>query len=818
MSEKNSPDAIVIRGARQNNLRNLTLSIPTNELVVVTGVSGSGKSSLVFDTLYAEGQRRYVETFSPYARQFLDRMDKPQVDAIEGIPPAIAIDQTNPVRTSRSTVGTMTELNDHLKLLFARAAHLHCRGCGRPVRRDDPESIAHDIAQRAAAANDPRLIITFPVPVPDNFDEAEVLKLLEAQGYTRIHARQPGRVDVVQDRFRFSNAESARVAEALEAALRVGQGRVTVHPVADDAAADAVPPTPWRYSTDLHCPDCDLHYRDPSPSLFSFNSPLGACETCRGFGRVIGIDFGLVVPDHTKSLAQGAVKPWQTASFKECQDDLAKFAAKRGVPMNVPWHALPLEDRQWVLEGDPGWKSWDKSWPGKWYGVRHFFAWLESKSYKMHIRVLLSKYRAYTPCEVCGGARLQPHALLWRAGDHTLADAALPAPKRFLPRGVDWTRETLEALPGLAIHDLMLLPIDRAQRFFADLRKTHASGTSATDEALDVVLTEVNARLDYLVAVGLGYLTLDRQSRTLSGGEVQRINLATALGTSLVNTLFVLDEPSIGLHPRDMGRVIGVMQKLRDAGNSLVVVEHDPQVMQAADRILDIGPGPGERGGEIVFFGTPAEMRADTHSLTADYLAGRKRADAGIAPMPTRADQPGIAIVGATEHNLKNVDVRFPLNRLTCVTGVSGSGKSTLVQDILHPALLHAKGKQTETPGAHRALVGHEQVRVVVFVDQSPIGKTTRSNPASYVGAFDAIRKLFADAPVAKERGYTAGTFSFNAGDGRCPTCGGNGFEHVEMQFLSDVYLRCADCDGTRYRAEILEVNTRTATWRRCST
>jgi excinuclease ABC subunit A len=806
MSEKNSTDAIVIRGARQNNLRNLTLSIPTNELVVVTGVSGSGKSSLVFDTLYAEGQRRYVETFSPYARQFLDRMDKPQVDAIEGIPPAIAIDQTNPVRTSRSTVGTMTELNDHLKLLFARAAHLHCRGCGRPVRRDDPESIAHDIAQRAAAANDPRLIVTFPVPVPDNFDEAEVLKLLEAQGYTRIHARQPGRVDVVQDRFRFSNAESARVAEALEAALRVGQGRVAVHPVPEDAAPDATPPTPWRYSTDLHCPDCDLHYRDPSPSLFSFNSPLGACETCRGFGRVIGIDFGLVVPDHAKSLAQGAVKPWQTASFKECQDDLAKFAAKRGVPMNVPWQALPLEDRQWVLEGDPGWKSWDKSWPGKWYGVRHFFAWLESKSYKMHIRVLLSKYRAYTPCEVCAGARLQPHALLWRAGDHVLADAALPPAERFLPRGVDWTRETLEALPGLAIHDLMLLPIDRAQRFFADLRKTHASGTSATDEALDVVLTEVNARLDYLVAVGLGYLTLDRQSRTLSGGEVQRINLATALGTSLVNTLFVLDEPSIGLHPRDMGRVIGVMQKLRDAGNSLVVVEHDPQVMQAADRLLDIGPGPGERGGEIVFYGTPAGMRADTHSLTADYLAGRRRADAGIAPMPTRADQPGIAIVGAAEHNLKNVDVRFPLNRLTCVTGVSGSGKSTLVQDILHPALLHAKGRQTETPGAHRALVGHEQVRAVVFVDQTPIGKTTRSNPASYVGAFDAIRKLFADAPVAKERGYTAGAFSFNAGDGRCPTCGGNGFEHVEMQFLSDVYLRCADCDGTRYRAEILEV------------
>lgn len=484
-------DAIVIHGARQNNLKNLTLSIPTSELVVVTGVSGSGKSSLVFDTLYAEGQRRYVETFSPYARQFLDRMDKPLVDRVEGIPPAIAIDQTNPVRTSRSTVGTMTELNDHLKLLFARAAHLHCRHCGRAVRRDTPQTIFDDLTRRARTTGDPRLIVTFPVPVPKNFKEEEVLKLLEAQGYSRIHARSKDAVEVIQDRFRAGNAERARVVEALEAALRVGQGRVNVYPVGDDAAGGGLPPSqpspaaagegvtalgtsratphpspltphaPWRYSTDLHCPDCDIHYSEPNPSRFSFNSPIGACETCRGFGRVIGIDFGLIVPDSAKTLGGGAIKPWQTPSFSECQDDLVKYARKRDIPLDVPWRDLTDAQRHWVLEGEPEWKSWSKSWPGTWYGVRRFFAWLETKAYKMHIRVLLSKYRAYTPCEACGGARLKPESLLWRVGTKADADAALPPSQRFLPRGVDWSREVLEALPGLSIHDLMLLPAER---------------------------------------------------------------------------------------------------------------------------------------------------------------------------------------------------------------------------------------------------------------------------------------------------------------------------------------------------------------------
>ncbi|MFN2643911.1 MAG: excinuclease ABC subunit UvrA, partial [Burkholderiales bacterium] len=653
-------------------------------------------------------------------------------------------------------------LNDHLKLLFARAAKLHCRGCGKPVVRDTPQTIHRLLAGRP----DERLVITFPIPVPKNFSEAEVLQLLEAQGYTRIHAKSKSCIEVVQDRVRLSSTDKSRVMDALESALRVGQGRLNIY------AESSVPGTeskPLRFSADLHCADCDIHYSEPTPAAFSFNSPLGACEGCRGFGRVIGVDFGLVVPDESKTLRQGAVRPWQSPSFKECQDDLEKYAKKRKMPLDTPFRELTPEQKTWVLEGEPEWVSWRKSWPGTWYGVRRFFKWLESKAYKMHIRVLLSKYRAYTECDSCHGTRLKPDALLWR-------------------------------LDGKSIHQLMLLSIADVKAFFEELQLP-----APMDEAADLLLTEVRTRLGFLCQVGLGYLTLDRQSRTLSGGEVQRINLTTALGTSLVNTLFVLDEPSIGLHPRDMGRVIDVMHRLRDAGNSLVVVEHDPQIMFAADRILDMGPGPGERGGEIVFFG-PADQIAAEHTLTGDYLAGRKKA---IETREATAARIFLTVEGAAEHNLKNVSVRFPLERLVCVTGVSGSGKSTLVQDVLYPALRKAKGLPTETPGAHEALKGAHQITDVVMVDQSPIGKTTRSNPASYVGAFDCIRDLFAKSPSARERGYTAGTFSFNSGNGRCPACGGNGFEHVEMQFLSDVYLRCPDCDGRRYRAETLEVLVR---------
>ncbi len=793
-------DAIVIRGARQNNLKNLSLDIPLNELIVVTGVSGSGKSSLVFDTLYAEGQRRYVETFSPYARQFLDRQDRPQVDSIEGIPPAIAIDQVNPVRTSRSTVGTMTELNDHLKLLFARAAQLHCRGCGAKVVRDTPQTIFSSLQARAREAGDPRLAIAFPVPVPANFRADEVKALLAAQGYTRFLQEEQGGFEVLQDRLRMGGAERARVVEALEAALKVGQGRVNVHLLAADNAG-ASSGTVWRYSSGLHCAECDIHYTEPNPSLFSFNSPMGACETCRGFGRVIGLDYGLVVPDESKSLRDGAVKPWQTPSNKECQDDLMKYARLRGIPVDRPWRELSAKEKHWVLEGEPEWESWRKSWPGIWYGVGRFFKWLETKAYKMHVRVLLSKYRAYTECTVCDGARLKPEALLWRLGSKANADAALGGRQRFRPKGTGYGEAQLAALPGLTVHDVMLLPLERTKRLFDALELP-----APLDEATDMLVGEIRTRLDYLNRVGLGYLTLDRQSRTLSGGEVQRINLTTALGTSLVNTLFVLDEPSIGLHPRDMGRVIGVMHRLRDAGNSLVVVEHDPQVMLAADRLLDIGPGPGSKGGEVVGFDTPAQIMRQADSLTGRYLSGAVQAAPAETPRPPAKNTPRLRLRGAAEHNLKNIDVDFPLQRLVCVTGVSGSGKSTLLQDVLYAALRKAMGKPTEAPGRHNGLYGVDHIGDAMLVDQSSIGRTTRSNPASYVGAFDAIRSRFAAAPLAQSRGYTTGTFSFNSGTGRCPTCSGNGFEHVEMQFLSDVYLRCPDCDGRRYRAEVLEI------------
>ncbi|MGA2604190.1 MAG: excinuclease ABC subunit UvrA [Verrucomicrobiia bacterium] len=739
---------IEVVGARQNNLKGIDLKLPLGELIVVTGVSGSGKSSLAFDTIYAEGQRRYVETFSPYARQFLDRMDKPKVDRIDGIPPAIAIDQTNPVKTSRSTVGTMTELNDHLKLLFARAAQLYCRNCGKPVRRDTADSIYEQLRSDARVP-DSETIISFPIRIPQNFAETEIRELLTRQGYYKVEKRGDS-LEVIQDTVRFAETNRGRIIEALEAALKVGNGRVAVNG--------------RKFSSDLHCAECDIHYRDPVPSLFSFNSPIGACETCRGFGRTIGIDYDLVIPDETKSLADGAIKPWQTESYEECQDDLMKFARNTGVPTNIPWRELTDAQRKWVIDGEGPWED------NIWYGVKRFFDWLETKSYKMHIRVLLSKYRTYVPCKACGGARLKPDALLWRVNDKT-------------------------------IHDVMLLPIDRCYEFFQELKLP-----APLDEADDLLLAEIRTRLRYLVDVGLGYLTLDRQSRTLSGGEVQRVNLTTALGTSLVNTLYVLDEPSIGLHPRDINRLIGILHRLRAAGNTLLVVEHDPDVIRAADRILDLGPGPGERGGEIVFFGTQTELRKCERSLTAQYLTGQRRVAADSTPRHVSSKTPRLKILGAREHNLKNVDVEIPLNRLVCVTGVSGSGKSTLIQDVLYNALSKLKHKPDQPAGRHRAIVGHEQLEDVVMVDQSPIGRTTRSNPASYVGAFDAIRKLFAATPLARERSYTTGTFSFNSGEGRCPACGGNGFEHVEMQFLSDVYLRCPDCDGKRFRSVVLEV------------
>lgn len=761
---------IIVEGACQNNLKNINIKIPLRKLTVVTGVSGSGKSSLAFDTIYSEGQRRYVETFSAYTRQFLDRMDKPKVKRIDGIPPAIAIDQTNPVRTSRSTVGTMTELNDHLKLLYARAARLYCGTCGRRVQMDTPDTIWKTLSDLFGEREDAPLVFTFSIPVPDNFTVAEVKKLLAQQGYQRFHFESDRQLEVIQDRVKFSVDRKQRIIDDIESAFRYGQGKTAVYSaLADQDASDVL-----HFSADLHCAHCDIHYTDPVPNTFSFNSPIGACEVCRGFGRTIGIDYDLVIPDVSKTLREGAIKPWQTKSYKECQDDLLKYAVKRKVPIDIPWIDLSEKDRQWIIDGEGAWED------GKWYGVVLFFDWLESRSYRMHVRILLSRYRTYRTCTACGGARLKPESLLWRLG----------------PR------------KGLTIHDVMMLPIEQCLDFFLNL-----SLPKPVDEANATLLEEVVTRIRYLSEVGLGYLTLDRQSRTLSGGEVQRINLTTALGTSLVNTLFVLDEPSIGLHSRDIGRLIKILRRLRTAGNTLLVVEHDPEVIKAADNVIDMGPGPGEAGGHIVYSGSLTNLLACKSSITADYLTGVKQVSSGgVGHLPgviSSIDDVRtgtLSIFGARHHNLQDIDIHVPLNRLVCITGVSGSGKSTLVQDICFNALCKIMGKSSPAAGKYREITGSELLNDVVLVDQSQIGKTTRSNPVSYIGAFDAIRTLFSETPLSRQRGYTKGTFSFNSGAGRCPLCKGSGFEHVEMQFLSDVYLRCPDCNGRRYRPDVLDV------------
>jgi len=753
---------IYIKGARQNNLKGFDLQLPLHKLIVVTGVSGSGKSSLAFDTVYSEGQRRYFETFSAYTRQFLDRMDKPQVERIEGIPPSIAIDQNNPVRTSRSTVGTMTELNDHLKLLFAKAGQLFCRSCGCEVQRDTPDSVFDALSAHAHIKAKTRLIITFPIPIPHNFSAEEIKEVLQSQGYQRIFSEDESVIHVIQDRTKFSEDKRGRITEDIEKCFHHGGGKAAVHVVDKDENAHES----MEFSSALHCARCDIQYSDPIPNMFSFNSPIGACPTCRGFGRTIGIDYDLVVPDKTKSLAEGAVKPFQSQSYEVCQRELMQFAPQRGIRTDIPWNKLSNEEKQWVIEGEG---EWDE---GLWYGIERFFKWLESKSYKMHIRVLLSKYRTYHLCHACRGARLKPESLLWRVG-------------------------------GKNLWEIVQMPISGCNRFFESIELP-----AHLDEAAAIVLKEIRSRLYYLNEVGVGYLTLDRQSRTLSGGEVQRINLTTALGTSLVNTLFVLDEPSIGLHSRDIRRLISILTRLRDSGNTLLVVEHDPEVIMAADIIVDLGPAAGEAGGEVRFIGSPEKLIQSGRTLTADYLSGRTAVTTEKTQTSPQAENAGevLSIMGAAEHNLRHIDVDIPLDKFVCISGVSGSGKSTLIQDVLYMAVRKLKQRPIEQPGVHQAIHGHEHIDDIVLVDQSPIGKTARSNPVSYVGALDPIRSLCAKEPLAKERGYSAGAFSFNSPKGRCPACGGSGFEHIEMQFLSDVYIRCPDCNGTRYRPEVLEV------------
>ena len=755
-----SENFIHIRGAKQNNLKNLDLQIPLNALTVITGVSGSGKSTLAFDILYAEGQRRYVESFSAYARQFLDRMDKPDVESIEGIPPTIAIDQSRPVKTSRSTVGTMTELHDHLKLLFSKIAVLYCRGCERVVERDTAQSVFHKLA---ALPEGSPVVLTFPLAA-SSVSWHEVRKGLQQAGFHRLLVQQsvreldelndapPDGLEIVVDRFAYRRDNQKRILDSLEQAFHYGKGRLNFF----------LPQENWQrepFSNHLHCPHCDVTYRDPTPNLFSFNSPLGACETCRGFGRVIDIDLDLVIPDPGKPLSEGAIKPWVTKARRTRR--LMEFCERKRIPTKKPFGELTGKQKQLIIDGD-----------GDFKGIRGWFRRLERRSYRMHVRVMLARYRAYLLCPECQGSRLKPDALHYR-------------------------------IEGKDIAQINAMSVGAAHRFFSELKPT-----GAMDQVAGLILEEIRRRLGYLLGVGLEYLTLDRQSRTLSGGELERVDLTTAIGSSLVNTLYVLDEPSIGLHPRDSRRLVEILHRLRSNQNTIVVVEHDPEIIKETDYIIDLGPKAGEQGGQVMFAGSYDALLKNENSLTAAYLSRRK-----TIPFPLRNRKPflkrSIKIEGACANNLKNIDIEIPLGLLVCITGVSGSGKSSLVDEVLYRNLKKLK-ESTVANVVHCAKIeGADKISEIVLVDQSPVGTTPRSNSATYMKVFDGIRRLFAGVDLSRMRGYTPSTFSFNIEGGRCETCRGEGYEKVEMQFLSDVYTSCPECHGSRFREEILEVTYR---------
>ena len=756
--------SIRVTGASQNNLKNIDVQIPLNQLTVLTGVSGSGKSSLAFDILYAEGQRRYVESFSAYARQFLDRMDKPQVERIDGILPAIAIDQNRPVRTSRSTVGTMTELHDHLKLLFAKIGSLYCRECGQPVERDSAESVYKKL--RGEKPDGPRFLVTFTVTTPASLPWEEVRNGLLRSGFHRIVvAGKPVDIQeleerpdagqetctVLVDRLALNNRSKKRTHDSFEQAFQYGKGRLTlIFPDEDNAELS--------FSDQLECAACGIAYQEPVPNMFSFNSPLGACDTCRGFGRTIDIDPELIVPDPTLTLKEGAIKPWRIKAAQWERRELFSFCEQNTIPTDVSWQALSQEQQHAIMEGEDDY-----------YGVRGWFKWLETKTYKMHVRVFLARYRGYFKCEDCHGARLKPEGLLYRVGGKTLAD-------------------------------INLMSIGAGAEFFAALKLP-----SYQEQVAHLILDEIRKRLRYLVEVGVEYLTLDRQSRTLSGGELERVDLTTALGSALVNTLYILDEPSIGLHPRDSQRLVRILQDLRDNGNTVVVVEHDPEIIRETDNVIDLGPRAGEKGGEIVFNGPYAKLLKDKKSLTGQYLSGRLTIPLPQKRRPVKKKH-ALSVRGARAHNLQDIDVSIPLGCLVCMTGVSGSGKSTLVEDVLYRGLKKQRGEPVGPPGACRALLGGDQLADIIFVDQSAIGTTPRANLLTYTKAFDTVRRLLAQTELARVRGYTPSTFSFNVEGGRCESCKGEGFEKVEMQFLSDVYVPCPECQGKRFREEVLEV------------
>jgi excinuclease ABC subunit A len=802
-------DAVLVRGARVHNLKNIDCEIPHNRLTVITGVSGSGKSSLAFDTVYAEGQRRYIESLSAYARQFLERMEKPDVDEVEGIAPAVAIRQKNVTRNPRSTVATATELYDYLRLLYARVGVTFCPRCGEVVRKDTVDEIASRVLTRqpgerfyvlfhvnpgvpgegagkripggkAGAARGKRAAGTgsvslrplggegqpAPAPPADSlkprlfslrqggfnrlYQEGRVFDFSTPESLLEIHFARP--VHVLVDRLSISPEIRQRLIDSVELCYREA-GEAILEFGARDSGS-----TPERlvFNERFECKQCGTLFEEPEPRLFSFNNPFGACPRCQGFGNTIDFDLDLVIPHKNRTLAEGAVEPWTKPRYRGFYQEMKRLARLRGVPLDVPYHRLAPEQRGWLIEGDEEFE-----------GIRGFFAYLERKKYKLHVRVFLSRYRGYTLCPECQGGRLRREALNVR-------------------------------IQGKSITDVCRMSIQEAYRFFNELRLT-----SFQQAVADKVLEEIRARLRYLYRVGLEYLTLDRLASTLSGGESQRIQLATALGSNLVGALYVLDEPSIGLHARDTGRLIEILESLRDLGNTILVVEHDPEMIRRADKILDLGPGAGEHGGRVVFEGDLAGVVAAPHSLTGRYLSGELQ-----IPVPVARRVPGktwLRVRGARQHNLKSVDVDIPLGLLVCVAGVSGSGKSTLVHDVLYNALISRRGVAAPR-AAYDRIEGDGDLADVILVDQSPLGRTPRSNPVTYLKAFDAIREVFASTPEARKRGYTPGHFSFNLPGGRCETCQGDGTVTVDMQFLADVELVCEECRGRRFKPSLLEV------------
>ena len=818
---------IVVRGARTHNLKNIDLTLPAGKLIIVTGVSGSGKSSLAFDTIYAEGQRRYVESLSAYARQFLERMEKPDVDKIEGISPAIAIRQKNSIRNPRSTVGTTTEIHDYMRLLFARVGRTFCRNCGREVVRETAEVVARTLGDLPAGT---RLLIGFDLPIaetaalvgdegrdPETEDEAEsaadddetaapvaagsrleadassgdtdaaairtALESLRKKGFGRLivagvatalddvdAAAFSGKIlQVVVDRVQLGGDDlRQRLTDSIETAYREGGGAAWAIEQSSNAADAPV----HVFSERFECRPCGIAYEIPQPRLFSFNNPFGACPSCHGFGNIIELDMKLVVPDPSRSITQNAIEPWSKPHYRAQLAELKRAARKLKIRLDVPWSELTDAEKQFVIEGAPGVVDGDEGGERVDYrGIRGFFRWLEKKKYKVHVRVFLSRYRGYLTCPECEGARLRREA-----------------------RDVRVSGRTIDQVSAQTVRE--------AQAFFRALDLTEKETVIA-----DKVLKEIRKRLSFLSDVGLDYLSLDRLSSTLSGGEAQRINLATSLGSALVGTLYVLDEPSIGLHSRDNLRLIDILRQLRDQGNTVLVVEHDADMIKVADHIVDLGLGAGDQGGRVVFSGTLDGLMLEARSLTSKYL----RQELAI-PVPTsrrRGNGQTVRLLGATEHNLKDIDVAIPLNMLTCVTGVSGSGKSTLVHDVLYTAIKRAKGGWDKRVGTFERIEGTELITDVVLVDQAPIGRTPRSNPVTYLKAFDPIRELFAATKDARARGLTQSHFSFNVPGGRCEACQGEGEVRVEMQFLADVFVPCDQCDGKRFKPQVLEVRYR---------